>query len=302
MLPLAAFRVVATVFAALAFGLAAVGPVSPAHATSSSGAGIGFSVNVVDSSSSPPSSGASSGNSLATARYSISLSGLLSLSYVEIWVHSNPALIASGYANDVGNFATTTSLPLDLEAGGHAIEAAGTTPAGMPFSITIASLVVTSSGVLTPGATGDGTLSLIVPARLADVLGAGTLVNNMSTSTGSLGQIYVNDQRVTDKPGWILYADVKNFVLSTDPAVIIPRSQLATSPQLIVGSTEATGITVGAATVAGSASYPMVFAQAAPQASLVGNSTFDASFTFVAPQQYPVGIYSSTITLTLVSK
>jgi hypothetical protein len=301
MSPSSAFRAVALALASVAVTSVLLGTLSSAQATPSSSADIGFTVEVANAASNPSSSASSSGNTLATASYTITITGLLPLSYLQIWVHSDPVLIASGYADESGNFSVVTSLPVDLPAGGHFIEAVGTTPDGIPFSNTIASLVVTDSGNVTPGATGDGSLSLVVPAGATATFDAATLVNNVSTSNGALGQISVNDQRVTDKPGWTLYADVSNFVLSSDPTVTISKDQLATSPQLIVGSTEATGISLGTATVAGSATYPMIFAQAAPLAAAVGHSTFDAGLTFVAPPQYPVGVYNATVTLTLVS-
>jgi hypothetical protein len=117
-----------------------------------------------------------------------------------------------------------------------------------------------------------------------------------------LGQISVNDQRTVSKQGWTMYADVTNFVLSTNQAVSISKTQLGAVPQLISGSTEATGISLGAPTSAGAASYPMIFAEASAQASSVGHSTFDAALTFVAPPEYPVGTYNATVTITLVSK
>jgi hypothetical protein len=297
-----AIRTIALAVTAAAFSVGLLGSFASAQATPTSSGEIGFTVQVANASVAPGSEASSSGNTLATVSYTISLTDLLPFSYVQIWVHSDPVLIASGYADGSGNFSVVTALPLDLPAGGHSIEAVGTTPDGIPFSNTIAALTVTESGSLTPGATGDGSLSLIVPSGATATFGPASLVNNVSTSVGALGHVSVNDQRVMDKPGWTLHADVSNFVFSTDAAVVIPRSQLAMSPQLVPGSTEATGLSLGAATSAGLAVYPMIFAQAAPLASSVGISTFDAQLSFVAPPQFPVGLYTSTVTLTLVSK
>lgn len=281
---------------ALAASVLAVGTFTSAQATSVASPDIHFTVQVADSDS------VTAGNTLATARYTFTLTGLLTASQVQILVDANPTPLASGVADGTGTYSVTAALPSDLAVGGHEIFATGTTAAGVPFTNTIASLNVTGNGAVTPGSTGDGTLSLVVPAGATATLNTATLVNNVSTSTGGLGQFSVNDQRTMSKQGWTLLVDVTNFVLSTNSAVTIPKNQLATVPQLVAGSTEATGITLGTPSVAGSASYPMIFAEAAPQSSAVGHSTFDAALTFVAPQQYPVGTYNATVTITLVSK
>ena len=141
-----------------------------------------------------------------------------------------------------------------------------------------------------------------MPAGASSTFAPANLVNNVSTSVGQLGEFSVNDQRTTTKQGWTLHIDVTDFALSTNNQVMIPKSQLATVPQLVAGSTEASGISLGSATIAGSATYPRIFAEATAQAATVGHSTFNAALTFVAPQQFPVGTYNATVTLTLVSK
>lgn len=282
----------------LAASVVVLGTLGSAQATSVASPDISFTVNVVDSSSTP----SGSGNTLATARYSITVSGLLVGSQIHILVDTHSTPIAAGVADGTGAYTVTTALPTDLAVGGHDIFAEGTTAAGVPFRNAIASLNVSGAGHVTPGSTGDGTLSLVVPAGAATTLGTTVLVNNVSTSTGMLGQISVNDQRTVSKQGWTMYADVTNFVLSTDSTVTISKSQLGTAPQLVAGSTEASGISLGTATVAGAAAYPMIVADAASQASSVGHSTFDAALTFVAPPEYPAGTYNATVTITLVSK
>jgi hypothetical protein len=227
---------------------------------------------------------------------------MLTASQIQILVDDSATPLATGVADGTGSFNVTVSLPNDLAVGGHDISAVGTTAAGIPFTNTIASLNITGSGTVTPGSTGDGTLSLIVPAGATATFGNATLVNNVSTSIGELGEFSVNDQRTTSKQGWTLHVDVTDFVLSTDQTIHIPKSQLATVPRIVTGSTEASGITLGQPSTAGTASYPMIFAEAAPQASSVGHSTFNAGLTFVAPQEFPVGTYNATVTITLVSK
>jgi hypothetical protein len=147
----------------------------------------------------------------------------------------------------------------------------------------------------------NGTLSLSVPASASATFGSPTLVNNKSTTTGTLPNVTVVDGRVVTRQGWTLSANVANFVNATDSAITIGKANLGVAPSVVAGSTTATGVTAGTATVAGSASYPFTFAEAAA-ASSVGNTVLGGNLTFVAPQEKAAGTYTSTLTLTLVSK
>jgi hypothetical protein len=240
------------------------------------------------------------GSSVADVRITVVLTGLLPNSWVEIYAHSEPVLLASGYADENGEFNVTVSLPADIPPGDHTIQAEGTTPEGTPFVSTVADLTVTETGTIAPGATGDGSLALSGPANPISSL-ATTLVEGRSTSTGELGDITVIDQRVVAKPGWKLYADVSNFVLSSDSSVAIPKENLATSPRIVSAQTVATGISVASPTLPGTSVYPLIFAQADAGASEVGVSVFNADLKLVAPGQFPAGRYTATYTLTLVS-
>jgi hypothetical protein len=60
-------------------------------------------------------------------------------------------------------------------------------------------------------------------------------------------------------------------------------------------------VTAGTPTTAGSASYPFAFAEASVSNG-VGTSVIGGALTFVAPQDKAAGTYTSTLTLTLVSK
>jgi hypothetical protein len=148
----------------------------------------------------------------------------------------------------------------------------------------------------------NGTLALSVPASAAATFGTPTLVNNKSTTTGSLPFVTVSDGRVVTKQGWTLSADVADFTSGVSPNVItIPKSALGIAPSISVGSTTAAGYFAGTATVAGNAAYPFTFAHAAAN-NTVGNTVVGGALTFVAPQDKAAGTYTSTLTLTLASK
>lgn len=145
----------------------------------------------------------------------------------------------------------------------------------------------------------DGTLNLVAPASASVAIGNPTLVNHLSTSTGTLGQFTVQDSRVLSHPGWTLATTVADFVNASDSSNTIGKAQLGLKP--IQVSTTAAGVALGAEQVAGSAVYPSSFAQADNSAA-VGDSVFNAGLTFVAPAGKPAGTYTSTLTITLASK
>ncbi|MEC5183674.1 hypothetical protein RCH12_001129 [Cryobacterium sp. MP_3.1] len=165
-------------------------------------------------------------------------------------------------------------------------------PEGTSGTIALAPTVV--------GAT-NGVLALTVPAGAAATFGTPSLVNNKSTTTGTLGAVTVNDGRVLTLNGWDLTANVADFVNSADTTSIIGKTQLGVAPSVTATGTTATGVTAAAAQVAGSASYPAAFAAAAA-GNTVGASVLNAGLTFVAPQAKAAGTYTSTMTLTVVSK
>ena len=148
----------------------------------------------------------------------------------------------------------------------------------------------------------NGTLALSVPASAAATFNTPTLVNNKSTTTGTLPFVTVSDGRVVTKQGWTLSADVADFTSGVSPNVItIPKSALGIAPSISVGSTTAAGYFAGTATVAGNATYPFTFAHASAN-NTVGNTVVGGALTFVAPQDKAAGTYTSTLTLTLASK
>jgi hypothetical protein len=169
------------------------------------------------------------------------------------------------------------------------------TPA--PTTVTTGNIALSATTV----AAVDGPLSLSVPAGAAATFGAPALVNNRSTTTGTLPNITVSDGRVSTRQGWTLTATVADFVKTGDITNTIPKANLGIAPAIVSGSTTAAGITAGTATVAGSATYGAPFAEAAAN-STVGETVLNGALTFVAPQNKAAGTYTSTLTLTLVSK
>jgi hypothetical protein len=147
----------------------------------------------------------------------------------------------------------------------------------------------------------DGTLSLSVPANAAATFGSPSLVNNQSTTTGTLPNVTVIDERIVSRQGWILSANVADFVNSSNNAITIGKTNLGIAPSVVTASTNAVGVTAGTPTTAGSASYPFAFAEASVSNG-VGTSVIGGNLTFVAPTDKAAGTYTSTLTLTLVSK
>jgi hypothetical protein len=143
-------------------------------------------------------------------------------------------------------------------------------------------------------AAAEGTLSLAVPAGTTATIGNPTLVNNQSTSTGTLGEITVKDGRFQTHKGWTLTSTVADFVAGTSS---IPASQLLVTPKIV--GTAIDGVTAAAAGAATSAGRP--FAEAGDGAT-VGDTVLNADLKFVAPTNAAAGVYTSKMTLTLTSK
>jgi uncharacterized membrane protein len=144
----------------------------------------------------------------------------------------------------------------------------------------------------------EGELSLTVPANAAAAFNAPTLVDNKSTTTGTLGNVTVTDERFTSLKGWTLNASVAEFARAGDPTDTIAAAQLGISPKFVGGNN---GATLGTAQAAGSAASAYTFADAAPTKG-IGSTVVNADLTFVAPQNKAAGTYNSKMTLTVVSK
>ncbi|GAA2074653.1 hypothetical protein [Microbacterium hatanonis] len=144
----------------------------------------------------------------------------------------------------------------------------------------------------------DGALSLTVPAGAKAVFSAATLVGGKSTSTATLPEVTVTDDRIVSKKGWTVTQSVADFVNGTN---VIGAKNLGVAPKVIAAGTTSTGVAAASAQVAGSAIYSSPFADA-PAGSGVGVTKLGADLTLVAPVDAPAGTYTSKMTLTLVSK
>jgi len=143
-------------------------------------------------------------------------------------------------------------------------------------------------------AAADAGLTLAVASNAATI-GNPTLVDGVSVSTGTLPAITVHDARVVSHPGWTLTSTVTDFTNGTDT---IEKKQLGINPTKTSGPA---GATAGAEQNAGTATYPSTFAEA-DNAATVGDTVLGGELTFVAPVGKPAGTYTSTLTLTLISK
>ncbi|TXK19482.1 hypothetical protein [Homoserinibacter sp. GY 40078] len=140
----------------------------------------------------------------------------------------------------------------------------------------------------------DAGLTLAVAANAATI-GDPELVDGISVSTGTLPAITIHDARIVSHPGWTLTSTVTDFTNGTDT---IAKSQLGIKPTKASGPS---GVAAGAEQLAGSAVYPSTYAEADASAT-VGDSVLGGDLTFVAPVGKPAGTYTSTLTLTLISK
>ena len=147
----------------------------------------------------------------------------------------------------------------------------------------------------------NGFLELSIPTNATATFEEPTILDTYSVTTGTLGNVQVNDTRWITNDGWDLSVDVATFVSGQNQ---ISNSSLGLVPTVVSGLTTASGITASTATVAGRASYPIVLASGAKNAGLgtTGVSVLNAALTFVAPRTAHAGVYLSTITFTLTSK
>lgn len=142
----------------------------------------------------------------------------------------------------------------------------------------------------------DGVLSLSVPSGAKATLGAAALnADGLSVSTGTLPTFQVKDERFASKPGWTVNTTVAAF---TSGENTLAPSVLSIAPS-IAGTSTSTGVTK-VTTLAGSTTSGK-FAEAAAGAG-TGLTDLSAALTLTAPLGTPAGTYTSTLTVTAVSK
>ncbi|KQR92766.1 MULTISPECIES: hypothetical protein [Microbacterium] len=154
------------------------------------------------------------------------------------------------------------------------------------------------SSTVSADVTNSGKFALEGVAAAINLTPAAAVARGATTTAVPLGAIKVTDDR-NALLGWTLKADATDF---TSGSNTIAKSALGIAPAIVSGVTD--GITLGAAQVAGSASYPVAtLAQAtAGYGTLAVGTSLNADLTFKAPNNAVSGTYTSTLTLTLASK
>ncbi|MDQ1129038.1 hypothetical protein [Microbacterium sp. SORGH_AS_0888] len=163
--------------------------------------------------------------------------------------------------------------------------------APQPAADTTGDIALSAPVVLPP----DGALSLTVPSGATAALGSATIANGQSTATGTLPTFSVNDKRYSAKPGWTVNASVAQFASGSN---VFNPNALSIVPAIVSGST-APGVTTVASLVGSTTAAK--FAEAAAGAG-VGVTNLNAALTLAAPVGTPAGTYTSTMTVTVVSK
>jgi hypothetical protein len=241
---------------------------------------------------------------IAQVAFVLDLSGFEPFSYVEIYVRSEPVLLASGFADANGQFNATVDIPDNLPPGDHTITVANTLADGSFQEVTLTQFNVSETGTVgeAEDPVVDGVLSLEVPLNAAAQFGTPSLVNNRSVTLGTVGAFAVVDNRVVSKPGWTLGVNVAPFVLSGNPAMTFGSSYLGLTPVRESSSTSVQAeVVLGTVLSAGSASYPSIFAEAASGLG-AGRTALNGTLTLKPPAEHTAGTYTSTMTLTLTSK
>ncbi len=142
----------------------------------------------------------------------------------------------------------------------------------------------------------DGALSLTVPSGAKATLGAAALDSTgKSVSNGTLPTFQVKDERYSTKPGWTVNTSVAAFVSGANT---FDAAALAITPAINNTST-ATGVTKVTSLTGSTAAGK--FAEAATGAG-TGTTDLSAALTLTAPLGTPAGTYTSTMTVTVVSK
>lgn len=180
-------------------------------------------------------------------------------------------------------------------------------------SLTVEGDAVVSGSVAVSAAVADATngqLALSIPTGAAATMSAPSLVNNFSVTNGTLGNITVNDGRVVTRDGWDLKATVADFVNSSNNAIKIAASQLTIGPS-IVSQPSAGNVQAGTSGAIVSNSTPFTLAYQAKFGGAtdgntvqetVGTTVVNATLSLKAPQWKPAGTYTSTVTITVISR
>ena len=225
--------------------------------------------------------------------------------------------INAGVANanktlNVGAYSTYTDLgTVTLDANGEAAidvagtftdnsehtlvlwESDGTLVAYGTFQMNYTS-VTSGTNPVTVDVTTSNKFELVAPA--AGTIDLGDVRRNQTTTPVALGQFTVIDDR-SNALGWDLNVSANDFVSGTNT---ISKAALGYSPVAV--STLPTGVTLGAAKLAGAGTFGVVASGAAGSSTTEAGLAFNLDLTFKSPVDAAVGTYTSTVSLDLVSK
>jgi len=235
---------------------------------------------------------------VSTAQFDVSATGLEPNSAVQLTLQPTNLVVGDQFSTAQGTAQFSFKVPSTTQAGAYSIRAVGISNSGNAFSITVATFTVESTGIVNDSTVRDGVLTLEIPAGAAATFSEPGLEAGLSVTRGVLGAFNVRDDRSVSRPGWILTASVSSLTLSTDNSITMGSGQLGIDPRITAGGS---GVNAGQETVAGSAVYPFVFAEA-PAGVQASSTTVNADLTLLAPPNLPIGTYNGTITLTLTSR
>jgi phosphate transport system substrate-binding protein len=148
----------------------------------------------------------------------------------------------------------------------------------------------------------EGDLEVNVTATgVFSLTGVATSVNLGDVQRGEVTSAALPNFTVIDDrallPGWTLTAAVDTFINGAAGGDQIPASALSIAPAIVSG--ESAGLSLPGSPLTGSG----VFAEGALNSStLEAGTVFNALLSFAAPATAKAGTYTSTLTLTLVSK
>jgi hypothetical protein len=248
--------------------------------------------------------GASAGYDAATKTASLNnIPAVNDTKSVNVFAYSTPTYLGTKVVTGGTVTVDVSTLPAGVHklvitdpTTGDAIAWASFTKSDAASAPTFSKTINADVAALVPA---DGEFSLTnLSGATVDLLNP-ALVNGASVVSGQLGNFKVTDLRQVSKPGWDLKTEVATFAKGTDT---IPASALGIAPVIVSqGGSGATAPTTGTAQISGAASYPWNFATL-PATSFSGVSTYNADLVFTAPAGKPAGTYTSTLTLTLISK
>ena len=237
-------------------------------------------------------------STVTTAQFDVAFTGLDANSAVQLTLQPTNLVVGDQFSTAQGTAQFSFKVPSTTQPGDYSIRAVGISNSGNAFTITVATFTVASTGIINDSTVRDGVLTLEIPTGASATFAEPALENGVSVTRGSLGAFSVRDDRSVSRPGWILTASVSVLTLSTNNSITMGSGQLGIDPRITAGGS---GVNAGQDTVAGSAVYPFVFAEA-PAGVQASSTTVNADLTLMAPPHLPVGTYTGTITVTLMSR